>query len=453
MVTTVAKHGLVVNLTSLTKKKKHWVIHQKSGYSLARLSPKLIWEFQKLHPELEENEVWDNLPGGCFPKAPLLGVEAVEKFRCYLHQALSIPTDVRGSYSCIFKTAAAAEEVQGNLPVLNKCTDSNTIPQCDLGEKEAAKAHVSLVEWMPPPELAKCTTNGFEMTTILERLETLFMAYNQIRGKKPLDAADTESEMAIAKEARKKMRWLKNTPCWRSAELAATVKPGCPLSPCLNDISMESFTKKLPKQFHKTEGDNVNQTGKKMQAAAAWFRCPTSGNCIGTLPFWNAHCRPLPRENFCVGLKRKYDDRCSENGMDEDDCREDKKKCYWPPAETDEGLGFCAAHKFKDDDDCADYRIQRGCHSDSDCFWVAGQTYETIGECKGHKFSNDKKCAKYRSDIGCNAEDKCFFLPKEADSQNEVRCTAKTPSDKKGKKCKDYRKQKCLEEAEHCTWQ
>merc|ERR1719266_452090 len=106
-----------------------------------------------------------------------------------------------------------------------------------------------------------------------------------------------------------------------------------------------------------------------MWAAAAWFHCPRSmvsraisrmavrvlsplwspsmvGDCIGTLPFWNAHCRPLPRENFCVGLKKKHDDRCSEHGADEDDCREDKKKCYWPADETDEAVGFCAAHKF-----------------------------------------------------------------------------------------------------------
>lgn len=272
----VARLGGEFDLVNETD--QSWVIHQKSGYSLARIYPNAVVEFEMAHPELEENAVWENLGTGCFKTEPMMGVTQMERLRCYMHSAFGVKSKVSSSATCNFGSDAEAFAAQGNRPQIEHCTPMKTFATlCDQTPASGAGAELTLVEWLPPAESITCEFTADMMTQQLEHVEKLISSYTLMRGTKT-DEEESQAEAAIATELRSLLRKLKRSPCWTSAEFARSARKGCPLSSCLGEEGMQSMFKLL-----------VKTSAIPVEKAKNWWYSE-EGNSV--LSFWNARCKP-----------------------------------------------------------------------------------------------------------------------------------------------------------------
>lgn len=425
----------------INEKERTWVVHQKSGYSLSRVKPSAVAQFEMEHSDMEENRVWEMLETDCFRTEPMIGIQELGRFYCYMRSAFGVEAEVQSGATCFIGSEAEAFQVQGQRPRLDHCTPAEHFSaSCQPASASGSGAVLTLVEWLPPLEDTTCSFTVAEMTRQLEKLDGLLQSYSLLRRSKPKDEAESLPETSIANEVRQLLRSLKRSPCWKSAEFAGAVRKGCPLNSCLGGVGIHTLLKKLKKT-----------SAIPMAEVLTWW---ASSVDIGILPFWNARCVPVPEKAECMGLQPKYDHKCI--GHHAQECRA-KKKCYWPPdAPSDTGL--CLGHKFKDDIDCLPYRSKAGCDLDSDCIWSSDVQYNAHGKCLGHKYSNDMDCSKYRTMEACRDKSDCFFQSEEDDADVAKDANMSCQSipglaDKQTKSCQDYRKLKCLKEAVACVWQ
>jgi len=263
-----------------------WVIHQKSGYSLARIQPSQVAAFKEKHPGVSDDEIWEQLRSGCFKPDAMLGLDSLQKFNCYMSHRLGVSTRVDRSYSCYFGSDAEAEEKQGNLPVLERCVPQEE-PSSPCGSSKVAATSgavsLTLAEWTLSPASVACNYSADDMTSVLASIETDLKNYKQISQAFEAEAAET-----LADRIRKTLRALKKSPCWTQASFAKLVKPECPLTSCMFSSSMKGFFDSLGRTKH-----------IDIEVVQEWWDCVGFGqdDCqTNILDFWTTRCVPTPED-------------------------------------------------------------------------------------------------------------------------------------------------------------
>jgi len=232
--------------------------------------------FKQSHAQVGEDDLWDNLDSGCFGSGEMLGIDAMERLRCYMISSLGVRMRARAASTCHIGSDAEAFAAQGNRPLLEKCVRADYAPVCGGGvQEEAGRPSVALVEWLPPAMSGVCALTAEDMGASLRRLDGLFAAYETMHGD---HEEGTPEEHEIAGEIRKTLRALKHTSCWRSHKFSRTARSGCPLTSCFGEPGMEDFFK-----------GKRHISSIPMDGALAWWR--GSGG-VGILAFWDTHCKP-----------------------------------------------------------------------------------------------------------------------------------------------------------------
>lgn len=193
-----------------------WVVHQKSGFSLYRISAEKLRAFHTMYTaEHDDATIWLNSKN-CLRQDKSYGLDGLALLAEYMRSNWAVEMTIPAvGYRCSFANPEIAQPtVHGSLPVLQHCERAYAEDGMGYGAGSGRAPELQLAEWYKPKT---CNLDKTKMTAVL----------------KDFDAKVPMVEEDAYRQLNEDFRTLREDGCWKDDDFLASLN--CKVHGCMSD--------------------------------------------------------------------------------------------------------------------------------------------------------------------------------------------------------------------------